>query len=146
MPRQRQRRSSSLLLATLALGAVSVTHADKDKEKSPDKVKDKSDKEILNQGLECHTACWPGELGEQRTGDQRSSGRCATDFCGAGACCRRGLVQEPCDGKIGCAERQCCTKLPKVEKPPPMFKQGPHSRTGIPTARRSCPVRISGRP
>lgn len=56
------------------------------------------------------------------------TGQCHTAHCGTGSvgCCKRGLVQLPCDGIIGCSGHQCCTAVPvpsgteTAPSPPPL--------------------------
>ena len=57
--------------------------------------------QVAHDGAMCHIACAMDGL----------TGTCHTDHCGSGnvACCKRGLVQPPCDGVIGCTLHQCCT-------------------------------------
>lgn len=43
------------------------------------------------------------------------SGRCKTNYCGAGnLCCKLGYVQPPCDGIAGCDDYMCCTAASEI--------------------------------
>ena len=71
---------------------------------------------VSNAGVDCHEKCgWSGPTGLNRQHD----GHCPSDFCGAGACCKKGLISSPCNGTMGCDGRQCCVRVPQLPLPPP---------------------------
>jgi len=68
---------------------------------------------IAHSGEQCHIPCAMDGI----------SGTCHTSHCGTGnvGCCKRGLVQPPCDGTIGCPTHQCCSLVSasQAAAPPP---------------------------